>query len=441
MAQTMPPRPVAYPFRPFASGHVVLMVFAVLLLINHLGRPFEHVLVGLRIPAVICTLGILVAIAGGLPAFKTNVGLVFAALIGWMLLITPLSTWKGGSVTYILSFFQFWLILFMILACAPKTLNQLKWLASVTALATVVNIIIAGRFNNENRFEMEGTFGNSDDAAILAGFAIPFWLFMTSRLNVFVRLIVGAAGAIFLLRVLVQTGTRSVIISMVCMFLVWFFRTTTLNRFVGVIVLALAIMGIVATTSTVVIDRLATTLSAFSGSDRPSDEASQSAAERRELMKDGLWTTLTHPIWGVGPGQFGQYRWSTLSKPDKPKTWFKTHNTYLELSADNGIPGVLIYLVFIWVTYKAIRRVRNATAAQTSPNLRMAFQLASCLELALVFFAVTALFMTVEGHPYMFILAGLAIAAERLVQVELRRAQPAPLVAPFPAARSLIGAR
>ena len=43
------PRPIRREFRPFSS---ILMVFAVLLLTNHLGRPFEHIFVGLGIPAV-----------------------------------------------------------------------------------------------------------------------------------------------------------------------------------------------------------------------------------------------------------------------------------------------------------------------------------------------------------------------------------------------------
>ena len=135
-------------------------------------------------------------------------------------------------------------------------------------------------------------------------------------------------------------------------------------------------------------------------------------------------TTLSHPIWGVGPGQFAQYRWSALSKPGEVKRSFKTHNTYVQMSAENGIPSLLLYLVVIWATFKTISRARKASATQSSPGLAVAFQLASCMELALAFFAVTALFMTIEAHPYLFILAGLAAANERLVQAELTRMQP-----------------
>lgn len=428
------------PYQPFASGNFVLMVFAVLLLANHLARPFEHIAVGLRIPAMICGLAIIAAMVGGFPAFRTKVGMAFAAFVGWMFLITPLSTWRGGSVTYLQSFLEFWVVLFMILACAPKTLGQLKFLANVTAVSVIVNIVIAGRFNTEGRFEMAGSFGNSDDAAILAGFAIPFWLFLSGRLPVFLRILVSGVSVVFLLRVMIWTGTRSILFSLFCLLAIWFARTTTLNRLLGTVGFAVALMGIVATTSSEVRTRLGTTLSALTITrETTSGEAADSAAGRRELLKDGIWTTITHPIWGVGPGQFGQYRWSTLGTPGKPKTWFKTHNTYVELSADNGIPGSLLYVLLMWLTLKTIRRVRKAAVQKSTPNLVVAFDLANCLEMALVFFAVTALFMTIEAHPYIFILAGMAVALERLVMVELALPKPALSATPVFATRPVTG--
>ena len=433
---TLPPA-----VHPFAT---TLMIFSVLLLTNHLGRPFEHILVGLRIPAFICGLGIIAGLALGLPAFRTKVGVAFAVFIGWMFLITPLSTWKGGSVTYLLPFLQFWVILFMILACAPNTMRQLMFLVNITAISSVINILIAGRFDEQARFNMEGTYGNSDDAAILAGFAIPFWLLLSSRYKFALRAPLALCGTLFLFRIIILTGTRSILIALVCLFLAWFLRSKIEYRVVGLMVVVIGGFAVLATAPQSVIARLSTTFEAFSASpDQVLDEASQSAAERRELLKDGILTTLTHPIWGVGPGQFGQYRWSTLGTVNKPKTWFKTHNTYLEVSADNGIPGLLIYLFFMWSIYRTILRVRRATTGQSSPNLALAFQFASYMELAWVFLVTSALFMTMEAHPYMFVLAGFAVAAERLVKTEL--AKRSDVRSPLPKAPqwapNLIGAR
>ena len=297
---------------PFES---ILMVFAVLLLVNHLGRPFEHILIGMRIPAVLCVLGAIVTVASCLSAFKTTPGKMLALWLIWMVLILPLSYWRGGSLSYVAYFVAFWVVLYMIIACAPKSFGQLKLLYLVIAIAAPANILIAGRFDNQIRFDMEGTFGNADDAAILAGFAIPFWLFLTSRWPMFLRVLFALSGTIFLLRVIIMTATRSMLISLFCMFLIWFWRTSVLYKISGIMITAVASIALITTAPQSVRDRLATTFEAFT-TDRlraADDEASGSAIMRRELLMDGLKTTLKYPIWGVGPGQFTSYRWSALS--------------------------------------------------------------------------------------------------------------------------------
>ena len=397
------------------------MVFAVLLLANHLGRPFEHILVGLRIPALICTMGIIVALGFGLSAFKTKVGMALAALVGWMVLIIPLSTWRSGSVLYVRNYLQFWTVLFMIIACAPKTFKHLKFLTNIIAIAAISNILIAGRFESQYRFEMNGTFANSDDAAILAGFAIPFWMLLASRFNLFLRIPLAAAGILFLVRIIVLTATRSIMISLACLFLVWFLRSKMMYRILGTLTVGIAMFAILDSAPVSVQERLSTISSAFTATrENYNDEAAGSAAERRNLLRAGIWATLTHPIWGVGPGQFDQYHWGEGQRSGGPRqAWIKTHNTYVEISSENGIPGLLLYLFLIWTIFKTIQRVRKATISRSSPNLQLGYQLALCLEAALAFFLVTALFMTVEAHPYLFILAGAAVAVERLTQVEL----------------------
>ena len=39
-----------------------------------------------------------------------------------------------------------------------------------------------------------------------------------------------------------------------------------------------------------------------------SDEAMASVAERRDLLRDAIQMTITHPIFGVGPGEYPDYR-------------------------------------------------------------------------------------------------------------------------------------
>jgi len=185
-------------------------------------------------------------------------------------------------------------------------------------------------------------------------------------------------------------------------------------------------LGLIGTAPQAARDRLSTIFKTFSAA-APEDrtgEADASAAERRELLKDGIWATLTHPIWGVGPGQFANYRWTSLGETNgRKKSAMVTHNTYVQVSSESGIPGGLLYVLFLGVTFRSIGRLRKATAPRSSPALILGHQLASCLEMALVLFAVAAFFLSMEAYPWLFLIAGMAVAGERLARAELTRVQ------------------
>jgi O-antigen ligase len=411
---------------PFST---LLMIFAVLLLINHLGRPFDFVLVGLKIPAITCGLGIGVAALGAFRAFRSNVGKWLAALTIWMVLIIPLSFWRLDSLSYMESWVGLWVVLFMILACAPKNFNQLKLLAMVVGAASMFYIaanILVNRMDDATRFQMGiGTFGNSDDSAILAEFAIPFWLLLCSRMPKPLGVPLGIGGMLFLLRVVILTATRSSMIALPCMFLIWLWRARMAYRIAGIAVCSIAALGLWVTAPQSARSRLATTLEAISTSTtyRGAGEATDSAAQRHEVLMDGIAATLRSPIWGVGAGQFAQYRRKSLSESEtQRKTTLKTHNTYLQMAAENGIPGLLLYLLFVGSTYRTIMKVRKATMSKATRELALGYNLSGYLEMAFVLFVVEALFVTMEEHVYMFILGGMAVAAERLSQAALARA-------------------
>ena len=404
----------------------LLVAFVMLLIFSHIGRPFEQILVGLRIPAVICSVAILISLAYALPVLKTPVGRALAMLVVWMLLVVPLSTWRGGSLKYVLLFAALWVTFFVLIATAPRTFQQMAVFASTMAIAVLFNILITAQFGDGDRLKMSGTFGNSGDVATLGGIALPFWLFVASRLPMILRIPLSVGMTIFLLRVVILAATRSTLIALVCMFLIWLVRQKVTTQLIAMSSGVVLFLGLIGTAPQAARDRLLTIFDAFSSAapEGPMDEAAGSAAERRQLLKDGIWATLTHPIWGVGPGQFANYRWTSLGETDgRKKSAMVTHNTYVQVSSESGIPGGLLYLFFVGVTFRSIGRLRKATAPRSSPGLILGHQLASCLEMALVLFAVAAFFLTMEAYPWLFFIAGMAVAGERLARAELTRVQ------------------
>ena len=64
-------------------------------------------------------------------------------------------------------------------------------------------------------------------------------------------------------------------------------------------------------------------------------ESGGSTEERLTLLKEAWATGLEHPLWGVGPGNFRLFSSPTLF----------SHNTFVELFANTGFMGMLIYII------------------------------------------------------------------------------------------------
>src|SRR5581483_3868660 len=70
-----------------------------------------------------------------------------------------------------------------------------------------------------------------------------------------------------------------------------------------------------------------------------------SVGARFDYWRAAMQITVTHPITGTGPGTF-QRPYGELKSPDAEMTRL-THNDYLEQFSDSGVPGGILYMVWI----------------------------------------------------------------------------------------------
>jgi O-antigen ligase len=136
------------------------------------------------------------------------------------------------------------------------------------------------------------------------------------------------------------------------------------------------------------------------------EEASGSTEARLELLKDSITTTIMHPLFGVGPGNFMvQQAQLALDRGEAYGMWHVTHNSYTELSSETGIPGLLIYLAFVVQCWRVLTRIRRRR--YVSKDVRVMSQ---TLQAALVVLVTVAFFDSVGYGPNIPILAGLITA-------------------------------
>jgi O-antigen ligase len=424
-------------------GNAVTLLLACLLIFSHFGRPFEKVLVGYRIPAALCATAIIVVILqGGLREFTTRIGWSIVAFLGWMVAVTPLSSWRGGSLTYVGWYLALNGTLFLILTTAAFSYASIKKLFYISALGCMFHIVFGGNFNGD-RLNLQGTFGNADDVALLAGFAIPFALFSAMQLPQFLlRILAAVPAAGFLLYCIGLTATRAAVIGLVCLIGVYMWRANTIQRLA---VLTLCLVGLTAMLILLpgsALNRFATIVNSFdveaaraAGDD---SEAMASVTDRYDLLMDGIAMTLTHPIWGVGPGQYPQYRHANYKYPSgRPKRWFPSHNTYIQISSESGLPGILFYLFFLAMIYRTIRKCYAYNKPNSHAYWKLGYQMSVCLEAGFVYFVVCAIFMTCDQHPHQFLVAGLASGLEQISAAAVRRQTVSAPAVPPPSARGL----
>src|SRR5262249_34580108 len=85
---------------------------------------------------------------------------------------------------------------------------------------------------------------------------------------------------------------------------------------------------------------------------------------RKALLKKSLVLTLQNPFFGVGPGNF----------PVVDQGWTVAHNTYTELSAEAGIPALILFLLALRSAFKNIAQARKSEKYREDPEFRLLTQ-------------------------------------------------------------------
>src|SRR5207302_203962 len=104
---------------------------------------------------------------------------------------------------------------------------------------------------------------------------------------------------------------------------------------------------------------------------------------RQGLLIRSLELAARHPLFGVGPGMFGDVRNSG--------GWHSAHNSYTELAAEAGL---LASVFFTWMFVDSFARVaRIPVNKECDPDIRL---FAGALSASLVAFFVVAFVSSVE---------------------------------------------
>lgn len=158
-----------------------------------------------------------------------------------------------------------------------------------------------------------------------------------------------------------------------------------------------------------------------------------SSFEERLLLTGTAWEMFAaNPTLGVGAGnyteRFNEYAermGSTAKDYHDPNAARYPHNLFLEVGAETGVPGFVLFAGALVAAFAALRRVRRTIPAPGEDDLR---GLGRAFQIALAGYLVSSLFLHGDYQRYLWLLLGMVGAMDTLVmprrtqRVRVRRA-------------------
>jgi O-antigen ligase len=296
-----------------------------------------------------------------LPVFRVTPETL--ALIGFGFVIigtAPFSIWPGGAVSVFMDAYIKVLIvcvLMMNTLTTPKRLEQITWVILVCCgyiaaravfdYARGVNLIEGSRLAGP----VGGIFGNPNDLAMNMVTFMPAAVIvaLTPRYSASRRLMAAIIAAL-MLATIVFTKSRSGAMGLAVMLAALIVLGRKVRPGFGTIALVAVLVSTPFMPSS-----FWARMSSIIDAEQDKAEFTGSREARRLVMQEGIDTFIERPFTGVGAGQFKNY-----NPPGRQERWRETHNSLIQVAAETGIFGLLIFTFLI---------VRAGLAAATTRRL------------------------------------------------------------------------
>jgi O-antigen ligase len=283
---------------------------------------------------------------------------------------------------------------------------------------TLVTCIAFGTHGEDGRYRVPGGAGfldNSNELAMVLLMGITQFMYLFSQKNRLGK-VLAILGIVLSMPFLLWTGSRGGVIGAVAYIMVLLYTSRQRVRDL-VIVMVLAAIG-VAFAPSAVLHRL-TLMTGDEPTSTTSDlSAIQSKMSRIALLKRSVSETLSHPLFGVGPGQFPV---QVMDEAKAKNEWFQylgTHNSYTQVSSECGIPAFICYMAVVVMSirtsFKIWREFRDQPKHADIASLGLALFSGS------VVYAVCSFFFHMAYTGTLPLIAGQTMALYLVVRHRLR---------------------
>jgi O-antigen ligase len=340
--------------------------------------------------------------------------------------LVGLLLWGALSVPFALTggvAFRFWMdlaraiVMYAVIAGSARSARDVKRLVLIYFAVTVVyTLVILSRFQLDPDNWRLGRlyYYDANDLATLIATAMPLGLYFVLAHRRLALRLAALAGLLVLVVALIRSGSRGgflAFLAIVAFILVGFTTVPARARIAGLVVI-LTVLG--ATASDKYWTQMQTIIRPHSDYNLTDDTG------RMKIWKRGIGYMLDRPVFGVGMGNFptAEGTLSTLARAGergRGVRWGAAHNTFVQIGAELGIPGLLFFIALIGSVFAALRRVTRYTA-RAGPAGTDLSRLAQSLMAAIVGFAVGSFFLSLAYADILYTLAALSVALAKIAR-------------------------
>jgi O-antigen ligase len=336
-------------------------------------------------------------------------GKLLAALTLHLALAIPFAFWPGGSFQLFSDVMWKALVLTIIILQCVNTLDRLKLLLFIQTTSFLVAAVIAVNSGNfaarDGRLVgLGGNFQNSNDFAQSLAIVFPMAAAFMLRSRAFMKL-VWAALMLLSVYAISLTYSRAGFLALVIGISAFAVVTPSQKQTRFVLLggmLLLCIVGVIAAPAEYQ-DRLKTIF-------EHDADTTGSAQDRRELALTAIQVTLKNPIFGIGPGNFTAFSGN----------WQVSHNTYLQLSSEAGLPALILFLLLLRSAFKRLREAQHLARAEDLPDLNL---WAGALRASLASYCICAFFASTAYQFFTYFLIGYAVAMAKITHATVQAAK------------------
>jgi O-antigen ligase len=371
-----------------------------------------------------CAIALYLAQQSGLrrvEALRSRATAAVLLLLLWAALSVPGALNQGVAFHFVTDLFIKTVLLYVLVAGAVRSVRDVERLTfTYFVVATVYALAVLGRFTlgSGDDWRLGGLYYyDANEFATLVVSAIPLGLYFCLRQGSLTRRVMSGVGVACLADTFVRSGSRGGFVAMIAVALFILFGYTTVRarwRIAGTIVIAVVFL---ATAS----NRYWTQMQTITDSENDYNRTSETG--RLHIWRRGMTYMVTHPLLGVGADNFGvaEGTISPLAKLQEYNIgvrWSAAHNSFVQVGAELGIPGVLFLVTAITSAFMTLWRVARARPPALPEPAPQA--LAQALLGALLGFVVGAFFLSLAYHEMLYALLGLAIGLGKVAPAKDR---------------------